>query len=256
MKNSLRKINKILILIGINILDTKNFLGNIFWYFKCLFQFKISKEFKLSFFPILGENKMNAGSVEDHYFIQDLYVSQSIFSQQPENILDVGSRIDGFVSNVASFRKIDIVDIRPLSLKIKNINFKRLDITKNISKIYNQYTCVTSLHAIEHFGLGRYGDKIDPEGHLKGIKNIYKILKKSGILYLSFPFGPNRIEFNAHRVFSLSYIEPKLTEFFEIIEFSYIDDQNTFHQDIKLDSGYSNNFNCNYGCAIFKLKKK
>jgi hypothetical protein len=28
---------------------------------------------------------------------------------------------------------------------------------------------LSCLHALEHFGLGRYGDPIDPRGHEKGI---------------------------------------------------------------------------------------
>ena len=39
---------------------------------------------------------------------------------------------------------------------------------------------ISSLHAIEHFGLGRYGDPIDYYGHIKAISNITKMLKKMG----------------------------------------------------------------------------
>ena len=46
----------------------------------------------------------------------------------PKNILDIGSRIDGFVAHVSTFREIDVLDIRPLNGKIKNINFKKLDL--------------------------------------------------------------------------------------------------------------------------------
>ena len=257
MKNTLRKIHRYLILMGLNLLDTKDFFLNFFWYLKCLLKFKNNKElFELNFFPIFGENKISAGSTKSHYFIQDLFVSQLIFENTPKNILDIGSRIDGFVAHVSTFREIDVLDIRPLNGKIKNINFKKLDLMKETSNLEEKYECITCLHAIEHFGLGRYGDSIDPDGHLKGIKNIHKILTNNGICYLSFPLGKNRVEFNAHRVFSIKYIKPILESLFTIESFSYISDDGSLFENVDIENGEETNFNCNYGCSIFKLKKK
>jgi len=59
---------------------------------------------------------------------------------------------------------------------------------------------------MEHFGLGRYGDPVNYDGYLLGLNNLYQILKIGGKLYFSVPIGPQRIEFDAHRVFSLSYL--------------------------------------------------
>ena len=259
MKEFLRNVHRGLLLLGINLLETKKFFINFFWYLKCLISFKSKikndQKFKLKLFPILGENKMTAGSLKSHYFIQDLYVSQLIFKEQPDKILDIGSRIDGFVAHISSFREIDVVDIRPLNDKIRNINFKALDLINDISDLKDKYDCVTCLHVIEHFGLGRYGDPIDFEGHLKGLKNIYEILKFKGTLYLSFPIGENRIEFNAHRVFSIDYIKPLLENYFTIEQFSYISDNGTLFENAIIENGIKDNFNCNYGCGIFKLAK-
>ena len=61
---------------------------------------------------------------------------------------------------------------------------------------------LSCLHAIEHFGLGRYNDPIDVDGHIKGITNLVKLVSTGGYLYISFPIGQNdEIYFNAHRVF-------------------------------------------------------
>tara|TARA_B100000963_G_scaffold8671_1_gene6756 strand:- start:27213 stop:27989 length:777 start_codon:yes stop_codon:yes gene_type:complete len=257
MKQKLRIIHRYFIMIGINLLDTKNFFLNFFWYLKCLSKFKNDKElFELDFWPIFGENKISAGSIKSHYFIQDLFVSQLIFENSPKNILDIGSRIDGFVAHVSTFREIDVLDIRPLEGKIKNINFKKHDLMNEISSLEKKYECVTCLHALEHFGLGRYGDPIDPKGHLKGIKNIHKILSKNGTCYLSFPLGRNRVEFNAHRVFSIKYIKPILESFFTIESFSYISDDGSLFENVNIENGKETNFNCNYGCSIFELKKR
>lgn len=60
---------------------------------------------------------------------------------------------------------------------------------------------LSCLHAIEHFGLGRYGDPIDPLGYERGIANMAQLLKSGGRFYLSTPIGQERVEFNANRVF-------------------------------------------------------
>jgi hypothetical protein len=60
---------------------------------------------------------------------------------------------------------------------------------------------LSCLHALEHFGLGRYGDPITPFGYQLGLANMAKILRPFGILYLSTPIGQERVEFNANWVF-------------------------------------------------------
>ncbi|HOJ08129.1 MAG TPA: DUF268 domain-containing protein, partial [Ignavibacteriaceae bacterium] len=116
---------------------------------------------------------------------------------------------------------------------------------------------VSCLHTIEHFGLGRYGDPVDVNGHLKGLKNITNMLKKNGRLYLSTVIGPQRIEFDAHRVFSVKYLIELIEENFIIENFSFIDDKNKLYISAELsEKNIQNNFNCSYGCGIFELIKK
>ena len=115
---------------------------------------------------------------------------------------------------------------------------------------------ISSLHVIEHFGLGRYNDPIDYFGYLKAIENISIILKSKGVFYFSVPIGPQRIEFNAHRVFSIEYLLTLLKKF-DIRSFSYVDDKDDFHRNVELSSdGIESNLGCNYGCGIFELIKK
>jgi len=72
--------------------------------------------------------------------------------------------------------------------------------------------------------LAVYGDRIDYRGHLLGWNNLYKILKKEGKLYFSVPIGIQRIEFNAHRVFSLAYLLKMIEGRYQINSFSYVND--------------------------------
>ena len=208
------------------------------------------------FYPCLNERKMDSGSASGHYFHQDLLVARRIFKNNPERHVDVGSRIDGFVSHVASFREIEVFDIRSLNDTIPNIVFKQLDLMSKNFDLRNYCDSASSLHAIEHFGLGRYGDKLDYNGHLKGLKNIYEMLKKNGKFYFSVPIGPQRIEFNAHRVFSVKYLIELIQDKYRVNFFSYVNDEGNLIRDAALNpADVDNNFGCKYGCGIFELTK-
>jgi hypothetical protein len=115
-------------------------------------------------YPILSDYEDSAGSARGHYFHQDLLVASFVNKANPDRHIDIGSRIDGFVAHVASFRKIEVMDIRDLNATgHENISFIKADLMNmdNASeKITDSISC---LHAIEHFGLGRYGDPLDPD---------------------------------------------------------------------------------------------
>lgn len=120
----------------------------------------------------------------------------------------------------------------------------------------NYCDSLSSLHALEHFGLGRYGDPICFDGHIKGLENFYKILKQNGKLYLSVPIGKQIIEFNSQRLFSISYLLNLFSKRFIIDHFSYVDDQGDLHENVLLtDLNIENNFFCQHGCAIFEMTK-
>lgn len=205
--------------------------------------------------PVFTDKKMQAGSLRD-YFIQDLYMAQKIFKANPRKHVDIGSRIDGFVANVASFREIELLDIRDVKSTIPNVVFKQADMMNEASITADYCDSISCLHALEHFGLGRYGDPVDPDGHLKGIKNITKMLVEGGKSYFSVPIGPQRVEFNGHRVFSMPYLLNILSDY-DILSFSYIDDYFHLHKDVDISSNELNSsYGCNFGIALFELQKK
>jgi SAM-dependent methyltransferase len=206
--------------------------------------------------PCLDEKNNESGEAGGHYFHADLFVAQKIFAANPQKHIDIGSRIDGFVAHVGSFREIEVFDIRPQSSSIRNIVFRQIDLMATPSRFISYCDSISSLHAIEHFGLGRYGDPLDPDGYLKGLENIYTILKPGGVFYLAVPFGPQRIEFNAQRVFSLTHLLYLFEEKYKIISFSYVGDNGRLFENSELtNTSVQNNFNCIFGCSIFELRK-
>lgn len=169
----------------------------------------------------------------------------------------MGSRIDGFVAQVASFRMIEVFDIRPLNSEIKNVSFLQLDIMDNINtEFHNSTDSLSCLHTIEHFGLGRYGDTIDINAYVSGISNLTKILKKDAILYLSTPLGKERLFFNANWVFNPRTLLDLFKKYnLSLVDFYYIKDGST-NQFSSLTEEIINQIIFNgYGLGIFILKK-
>ena len=206
--------------------------------------------------PYPNEKKQQSGTAKGHYFHQDLLVARRIFESSPERHVDIGSRVDGFVAHVAAFRTIEVLDIRPMDSNVRNILFKQADLMSPPPEMASYTDSLSCLHAIEHFGLGRYGDPIDFEGHIKGLHSLHSILKPSGTLYLSCPIGPQRIEFNAHRVFDVKYLLSLFKDRFEVSNFSYVDDQGDLHENAEIsETLLDTNFGCKYGCGIFELRK-
>jgi len=250
-----------LVKIGINPIAFYKFILGLPSFFRDYRKFKrllIDKsEFPFStFYPIMMDKTTNSGRMQGAYFHQDLLVARMIYQNTPVKHVDIGSRIDGFVAHVAVFREIEVFDIRKQTSTVKNIIFKQADFMQLPVELTEYCDSVSSLHALEHFGLGRYGDPIDPYGHIKGIESIHKMLKPGGTFYFSVPMGKQRIEFNAHRIFDLKYLIKILEPMFLTESFSYVDDKGNLVEDIVLqEDRINNNYGVYYGCAILKLKK-
>ncbi|CAN5375086.1 hypothetical protein BH09BAC3_BH09BAC3_13120 [soil metagenome] len=206
--------------------------------------------------PAFNEQGETAGVMNGQYFLQDFLVARKIFKKNPVRHIDVGSRIDGFVAHVAIFRKIEVLDIRPMKSGFDNISFRQADLMKPAPEYLECCDSISALHSLEHFGLGRYGDPIDYLGHLKAIETIHKMLQMDGTFYFSTPIGTQRVEFNSQRVFSIRYLLDHLIGKFQIVSFAYVGDDGELYENIVLDEvKIQSNCGCNYGCGIFELQK-
>lgn len=254
MKYLIKRICIFLSSVGIEPIKIIN-LAWIFSYIKDLWRFKKMGGYVQSYFPILSDYHQQAGSLPRDYFLQDLHVASIIFKSQPKRHLDVGSRLDGFIAHVASFRKIEVMDIRPLQISIHdNISFVQADLMLGNKNLSNNFDSISCLHAIEHFGLGRYNDPINPKGYCTGFNNILNMLELNGKLYISFPVGKkNEVQFNAQRVFHptdiLSWSHNKNQV--KLLQFDFIDDNQHLHNNLSP----FDQLPTNSGCGIYIFTK-
>jgi len=155
---------------------------------------------RLELLPCLQDWHGEGGATRLEYFWQDLLVARMIFSAKPQRHVDVGSRVDGFVAHVASFRQIEVFDVRSISTQIPGVTFRQADLMLPAPALRDYCDSLSCLHALEHFGLGRYGDPIEPRGFERGLASMATLLRSGGVFYLSVPVGSARVEFNGQRV--------------------------------------------------------
>jgi hypothetical protein len=166
-----------------------------------IFRFRARYVGRFGLLPCLHDWYEEGGTTHDEYFWQDLLVARKIFEAKPQRHVDIGSRVDGFVAHVASFREIEVFDIRAVTTNIPGVIFKQADLMRSVKGMTGYCDSLSCLHTLEHFGLGRYGDPIDPVGFKHGLVNMASLLREGGVFYLSVPIGIARVEFNAHRIF-------------------------------------------------------
>jgi hypothetical protein len=125
---------------------------------------------------------------------------------------------------------VTVVDIRPLVSNIDGLTFLQDDATQLSMLKPNSAKSVSSLHAAEHFGLGRYSDPIDPDACFKFMSSLQNVLAHGGKLYFSVPIGRERVEFNAHRIFNPETILQQFAKL-ELVSFSYVGDDGALRRD-------------------------
>lgn len=206
--------------------------------------------------PMLTEWNEASGCI-GAYFLQDQLVARWIHEANPSRHVDVGSRLDGFIGHLSVFREVDVIDIRPQPNSIHNVRFHQLDLMADLPRQWIASTdSLSCLHTIEHFGLGRYGDPLDINGHLRGLECLKQLVRPDGIIYLSTPIGPERIEFNAHRIFSAVTLRDWFADGWTIERFAVIDDTNTLRENLDpQDPKIESHFGCYLGVGIVAARK-
>jgi SAM-dependent methyltransferase len=197
----------------------------------------------------LLDSDQSAGLADPHYFYQDLWAARLVYRARPQHHFDVGSRIDGFISAVLVFMDVTMLDIRPLPAPPTGLRFRQADAAA-LPLESSSVTSISTLHAVEHFGLGRYGDPIDPVAHFKAMDETARVLAPQGRLYFSVPIGRERVMFNAQRVLSPSTVLNRFDSL-RLVSFSVVDDAGRF-----VEAANPSDFGqADYACGLFEFTK-
>ena len=73
------------------------------------------------------------------------------------------------------------------------------------SRDTEEFTNAATYSSIEHSGLGRFGDPLNPNGDLDAMKQVHCMMKPGGLFFLggldNYPQEKGEIQFNAHRIY-------------------------------------------------------
>jgi len=158
-------------------------------------------------FTVIEEFRDDSQAHPVHYRTFECeFASEQIAHIKPAEILDVGSYRDWLAGLMAHY-SVTTVDVRDRKSSLSNEAIINQDV-RYLEMADNSMDMVTTLHTIEHFGLGRYGDEFDPEGDSKAVINFLRVIKPGGHFLFSVPVttGQACIAFNSHRIYTMEMV--------------------------------------------------
>ena len=201
-------------------------------------------------YPCLND-KNDTTSFDKHYTYHTAWAARKVKDINPTDHVDISS-LTYFSTLVSAFIPIKFYDYRPALIELDNFSCHHADIT-DLPFASNSVKSLSSMHVVEHIGLGRYGDPLDVDGDLKAIKELKRVLANDGYLLFVVPIGGTaKIMFNAHRIYSYQQVIDYFNDF-ELLEFTLIPDQSS--EGLIVDATEKQSDNQNYGCGCFMFKK-
>lgn len=186
-----------------------------------------------------------------HYIYHTAWAARKVHQILPKEHIDISSSLY-FVSIVSAFVPVRFFDYRPAKLALSNFTSEQGDLNA-LPFADDSVESISCMHTIEHVGLGRYGDPLDPDGDVKAIHELKRVTKHGGHILFVVPVGKPKIMFNAHRVYSYDQVLELfdgcvLKEFSLIPEFSASGELilNATREQVELER---------YGCGCFWFTK-
>lgn len=188
----------------------------------------------------------NNTGFDSHYIYHPAWAARIIKEIAPKKHVDIGSTLH-FCSLLSAFVKTDFYDFRPAQLNLSNLVSAHADLMA-LPFESNSIECLSCMHTIEHIGLGRYGDPIDPTADLKAIDELKRVCANNGNLLIVVPVGRRNIRFNAHRIYDpldmINYMKG-----FQLKQFAMVYDDGKFEQNIDPAKVTNQEYAC--GCYWF-----
>lgn len=155
-------------------------------------------------YPCLDDCE-SATSFDRHYVYHPAWAARILAGNKPDVHYDISSTLS-FCSIVSAFIAVRFYDYRPPALVLDNLDCSHVDLLA-LPFADNSISSLSCMHVLEHIGLGRYGDPLDPDGDIKAIEELKRVLMPGGTLLIAVPVSRvPRIRFNAHRIYSYSQL--------------------------------------------------
>lgn len=203
-------------------------------------------------YPCLHDRTITTG-FDRHYIYHPAWAARILAETLPKEHVDISSTLY-FCTLVSAFIPVKYYDYRPADLKLENLSAGSADLL-SLPFADGSIQSLSCMHVVEHVGLGRYGDPLDPDGDLKAIKELKRVLAPGGLLLFVVPVGGlSKIMFNAHRIYRYDQVMEYFSDL-ELKEFVLIPESPEYGGLVQnppqelVDAQ-------RYGCGCFCFRKK
>jgi hypothetical protein len=223
--------------------------GEIYNFYKAYRQFREKSAGNESVTPRPVFFQRHVESTFDaHYVIQGWWACSLIANLAPKKHIDLSSNV-GFVAQLSAVVPVDFYEYNPPDLSLPGLSVNRANLL-SLPFANGSFDSLSCLHVLEHIGLGRYGDPIDPLGMSRACLEISRVMTAGGNLFVSFPVGRERIEFNSQRVLDPEHVLSLFPDH-HLVEFSIVNDKKKFVRNANL----SDVKNYEYACGLYHFVK-
>src|SRR2546423_10328582 len=133
------------------------------------------------------EDRTEHCAFDRHYIYHTAWAARILATSRPARHVDISSSL--YFSAIASaFVPIDYYEYRPVNIHLPNLRAATADL-HDLPFTDTSVASLSCMHVVEHIGLGRYGDDLDPDGDLKAIAELQRVLAPDGSLLFVVPVG-------------------------------------------------------------------
>jgi len=198
-------------------------------------------------YPML-EDRTQETEFDAHYIYHPAWAARILAQTRPARHIDIAGSLS-FATMVSAFLPVEFYDLRPARVALSNLESRAADLL-NLPFPDSTVASLSCMHVVEHVGLGRYGDPLDPLGDIRAMAELTRVLASGGSLFFVVPVGRPRVCFNAHRIYDCAQIEAEFAAL-QVRQFCLVDDEGRFTVDA--DRGYANSQE--YGCGCWWFTK-
>lgn len=227
-----------------------------FYFIHSFFVFRRLSEKNNRVLPIFKEqypcltDDTGSSEFEPHYAYHPAWAARVLARQLPKKHIDISSQLP-FSLLVSAFIPVEFYDYRPADIKLDNFSTGKADLT-NLPFSDNSIQSLSCMHVIEHVGLGRYGDPLDPKGDQKAADELKRVLAPGGNFLFVVPVGKPTVRFNAHRVYSYQQVLD-LFSGLKLEQFDLLPDK--YDEGIVYNADPALVENQKFGCGLFIFTK-
>jgi hypothetical protein len=143
--------------------------------------------------------------------IRDLYRALAKYPIEGKKVLILGSRRPWIEVVCIAYNASSITTVEYNPPKCTDPRLRIISVDQH-SKEDIQYDFIFSFSSLEHDGLGRYGDPLNPNADIARMTEIRNKLRNDGLFFLAVPIGYDILQFNAHRIYGPIRFQALLNE--------------------------------------------